>query len=206
MAGLSLSWTFSIGALLLGVIAVRLESFQNFVLYEYGFNVPRAVFQAPVVHDPTRDIKYIGSLAPGVEHFQNIFYGQDTSGPNRFAPPVPVEHAKGSIIDATQPGAWCPQGLGDVLPFTSRVTNVSENCLSLRVARPTGTKSDAKLPVMVWMHGGGHALGSAYDVLYTPDGIVSQAASDGQPLIWVAINYRLGRKLATWSRSWDGTF
>lgn len=42
---------------------------------------------------------------------------------------------------------------------------------------------------------GGHALGSAYEMLYEPDGLVRQAASDGQPLIFVAINYRLGRTL-----------
>lgn len=41
---------------------------------------------------------------------------------------------------------------------------------------------------------GGHALGSAYEMLYEPDGLVTQAASDGKPLIFVAINYRLGRK------------
>lgn len=39
---------------------------------------------------------------------------------------------------------------------------------------------------------GGHALGSASEVLYTPDGLVTQAQADGQPLIYVAINYRLG--------------
>lgn len=69
---------------------------------------------------------------------------------------------------------------------------MSENCLSLRIARPPGTRPGAKSPVAVWLHGGGHALGSAYEVLYEPDGLVRQAAADGQPLIFVAINYRLG--------------
>lgn len=99
---------------------------------------------------------YLGSHSPstGTEHFQTIFYAEDTSGANRFAPPVPVRPARGAVIDATRPGAWCPQATGDVLPFTSRVTNVSENCLSLRIARPRGTKAAARLPVMVWLHGG----------------------------------------------------
>ncbi|KAJ4423946.1 hypothetical protein N0V82_001374 [Gnomoniopsis sp. IMI 355080] len=145
------------------------------------------------VVDPEREVRYVGlRAASDVEHFQNIFYAEDTSGQNRFAPPVPTRPVKGSVIDATLPGAWCPQGTGDVLPFTSRVTNVSENCLSLRIARPRGTQADANLPVMVWLHGGGHALGSAYEMLYEPDGLVKQAAADGQPLIFVAINYRLG--------------
>lgn len=39
---------------------------------------------------------------------------------------------------------------------------------------------------------GGDALGSASDILYTPDGLVRQARLNGQPVIYVGINYRLG--------------
>lgn len=77
-------------------------------------------FSPPTAFDVARDIHYIGSRSnSGVEHFQNIFYGEDTSGPNRFTPLVPTKPIVGSIVDATQPGAWCPQGLGDVFSFTS---------------------------------------------------------------------------------------
>lgn len=193
MAFISLRWLLGSGAFFLALLAVALDSFQAFILHEYDFNLPKAIFPAPVVADPRQNITYKGSLAPGVEHFQNIFYAEDTSGQNRFARPVPRRYAPGTVVDATAPGAWCPQGLGDILPFTSRVSNISEDCLSLRIARPRGTTGpDAKLPVMVWLHSGGHALGSAYEVLYTPDGLVRQAASDGRPVIFVAVNYRLG--------------
>ncbi|KAJ6014578.1 carboxylesterase [Penicillium herquei] len=146
----------------------------------------------PTVHDSSRDITYIGSVLGDVEHFQNIFYGEEPTGPRRFAPPVPVNPPKGSLIDATKPGAWCPQGTGDILPFTSRVTNISENCLSLRIARSRSSTSDQKLPVVVYLHGGGHVLGSASDILYTPDGLIQEASASGRPLIYVGINYRLG--------------
>lgn len=43
-----------------------------------------------------------------------------------------------------------------------------------------------------WHAAGGHALGSGYEILYEPDGLIKQAAEDGQPLIFVAVNYRLG--------------
>ncbi|KAL4905310.1 hypothetical protein BDW74DRAFT_185327 [Aspergillus multicolor] len=137
---------------------------------------------------------YIGSRSShgAVEHFQNIFYAEEPTGPRRFAPPVPTNPQRGSVIDATQSGAWCPQGTGDILPFTSRVTNISENCLSLRIARAKGTRGGAKLPVIVWIHGGGHALGSASDILYEPDGLVKHALASGRPVIYVGINYRLG--------------
>lgn len=39
---------------------------------------------------------------------------------------------------------------------------------------------------------GGHALGSAEETLYHSDGFVEQATRDGQPVIFVGINYRLG--------------
>ncbi|KAJ4391999.1 hypothetical protein N0V93_005619 [Gnomoniopsis smithogilvyi] len=195
----SLSLLLGVGALGIGLIAIFLQPIQTILIQvssKSGIELPLG-FTSPTiveVFDAEREVRYVGkrAAASDVEHFQNIFYAEDTSGQNRFAPPVPTTPAKGSVIDATLPGAWCPQGTGDVLPFTSRVTNVSENCLSLRIARPRGTQSDARLPVMVWLHGGGHALGSAYEMLYEPDGLVKQAAVDGQPLIFVAINYRLG--------------
>ena len=110
---------------------------------------------APVVMNTRTNVSYRGTSVRGVEQFQNIFYAEDTSGGNRFAPPVPYTPSPGTIVDATAPGAACPQGAGAApLPFTSPITNVSENCLSLRIARPAGIKVSAKLPVMVWIHGG----------------------------------------------------
>jgi hypothetical protein len=157
MAKKTLRMSIGLGAILFGISAIFLEPIRYLLLVQciaYDINVPSILQSPPVVVDATQDFKYIGMRLGRVEHFQNIFYGEDTSGKNRFAPPVPVKHAKGSVIDATQSGAWCPQGTGDVLPFTSRITNVSEKCLSLRIARPFGTKQNAKLPVMVWIHGG----------------------------------------------------
>ncbi|KAI1652711.1 alpha/beta-hydrolase [Daldinia decipiens] len=196
MAGRAISIRFGLGALVFGLLAVFLKPFREFLLLNasrYNIQLPFLEQTFPVISiDHIREITYIGNYYNGVDHFQNIFYAEDTSGNNRFAPPVPIKHEKGSSIDATRSGAWCPQGTGDVLPFTSKVVNISENCLSLRIARPHGTAPDAKLPVMVWIHGGGHALGSASDVLYEPDGLVKQAAADRQPVIFVGINYRLG--------------
>lgn len=100
-------------------------------------------------------VSYRGTLVNGVEHYQNIFYAEDTSGSNRFAPPVTFNPPRGTVVDATTAGAWCPQGTGGPpLPFTSPINNISENCLSLRIARPSGILASAKLPVLVWIHGG----------------------------------------------------
>ena len=109
----------------------------------------------PVVTISHTGVSYRGSAVNGVEHFQNIFYAEDTSGLNRFAHPIPLIPPRGAIIDATTAGAWCPQGTGgSPLPFASPISNISENCLSLRIARPSGIHASAKLPVLVWIHGG----------------------------------------------------
>ncbi len=39
---------------------------------------------------------------------------------------------------------------------------------------------------------GGNALGTASDQLYRPDGLLKQAKANGQPIIFVGMNYRLG--------------
>ncbi|KAJ6135915.1 alpha/beta-hydrolase [Penicillium capsulatum] len=181
------------GLLVLGLalVAIYFRPLNDLLLakcIQYGIPIPQ-----PTVTNSVRGITYVGTYSTaGVEHYQNIFYAAEPTGDRRFAPPVPIDQTPGSVVDATAPGAWCPQGTGDVLPFTSKVVNISENCLSLRIARSRGVSPDARLPVVVWIHGGGHALGSASEILYTPDGLVTQARTDGRPLIYVAINYRLG--------------
>ena len=109
----------------------------------------------PFITNSRTGVSYRGTLVNGIEHFQNIFYAEDTSGLNRVAPPVAFTPPSGTIVDATAAGAWCPQGTGGPpLPFTSPIGNISEDCLSLRIARPYGIRATAKLPGLVWLHGG----------------------------------------------------
>jgi para-nitrobenzyl esterase len=65
-----------------------------------------------------------------------------------------------------------------------------EDCLFANVTRPAGAKPGAKLPVYVWIHGGGFTIGSAPAAFGAQtDGI--QFAKEG--IVTVSISYRLGR-------------
>jgi para-nitrobenzyl esterase len=66
----------------------------------------------------------------------------------------------------------------------------SEDCLALNVWAPkfepqNVPTGDKKLPVMVWIHGGGNTIGSANT--YQGDNLAG-----GQNVIYVGLNYRLG--------------
>ena len=127
------------------------------ILTSTPFSLPFVALNisAPFVTNTHTSVSYKGTFVNDIEHFQNIFYAKDTSGVNRFAPPVPYTPPPKTTVDATAAGAWCPQGTGGPpLPFTSPITNISEDCLSLRIARAKGTDASAKLPVLVWLHGG----------------------------------------------------
>jgi len=107
-----------------------------------------------------------------VKRFQNIFYAEDTSRQNRFAPPGSLTyHQQGTIVDATAADTWCLQGVRAApLPITKPITNMSENHLSLDIARPSGMDASAKLPVLVWMHGGERSTSSTRTCIVSDNG------------------------------------
>lgn len=111
-----------------------------------------------VVGDPivtAGSVRYEGLHKDKVESWLGIRYGQDTSGPNRFKPPRAYEQSPNTTVKATDAGPACPQSTGrSGIPLAiGNITNISEDCLRLNVARPNGTESCDKLPVMVYIHG-----------------------------------------------------
>ncbi len=160
-------------------------------LLAFGSCIVTAEPIVTIKQSPAGDIAYRGSISDSIEHFQNIKYAHDTSGAHRFAPPEPYIPPWGTEMDATTPGAACPQ-LSDAIPLAFVETkDMREDCLSLRIARPAGTNPGAKLPVVVWLHGGGVVKGSAYDPHFQPDRMINYSKTLGKPVIYVALNYRL---------------
>jgi len=133
--------------------------------------------------------KVRGYLSGGIRTFKGIPYGADTSGKNRFRPPVaPAPWSE--VRDAFAYGATCPQsppGPADRMGFllNHQVGHTSEDCLNLNVWTP-GTDG-GKRPVMVWIHGGNYSTGSSYAI----------ASQDGESLarrgdvVIVSVNHRL---------------
>ncbi|KAI1470940.1 alpha/beta-hydrolase [Daldinia caldariorum] len=148
----------------------------------------------PEVVDAKNNVTYRGFNRNGVEAFLNIPYGQDTSGPNRFKPPRPFVPESGSIIDALSYGPACPQPLGNELfplGFTD-TTEISEDCLNLNVIRPKSLCPEDRLPVLVWIYGGGFWSGQNREITNAPDGMILESVANGLPIIHVTMNYRLG--------------
>ncbi|KAF2734798.1 alpha/beta-hydrolase [Polyplosphaeria fusca] len=142
-------------------------------------------------------VKYNGFSRNGIEVWQNVPYAQDTSGENRFKPPKTFVPEYNQVFDNTKPGPACPQSLGQLgVPLVvGNITETSEDCLNLNIARPSSKDVDyrtKKLPVMIWIHGGGFWSGENTEPTTQPDGMILESIEDKHPVMHVAINYRLG--------------
>lgn len=122
-----------------------------------------------------------GISEEGVNSFKGIPYAAPPVGEYRWRPPQPV--AKWDTIrDASKYCAECPQaGRGGMSP------NASEDCLFLNLWAPATATPKSKLPVMVWIHGGGFVFGSGGQGNYNASPFTIKG------VILVSINYRLGR-------------
>jgi para-nitrobenzyl esterase len=128
-----------------------------------------------------------GLSSPKGEAYLGIPYAKAPTGELRFAPPVspepwtePYPAVKyGPLAHQVFPG-----GISSAPAHEGY--SLSEDCLNLNVFLPPGTKPGAGLPVFVFIHGGGFAIGAGSQPLY--DGY--ELASQG--LAVVTINYRLG--------------
>lgn len=155
---------------------------------------------APSATIPANNVTYRGIHRNDIEVFLNIPYGKDTGGNNRFKPPRPHIPAPGSIINADSYGPACPQALGGwIVPLSlTNVTEISEDCLNLNIARPKATKPHDGFPVMVYIHGGSFWAGSNQEITTAPDGLILESVKNGYPVIHVVMNYRLGGE-SRWS-------
>ena len=120
--------------------------------------------------------------ASGVRNFKGVPYAAAPVGDLRWRPPQPLEPWSGvRRSDVFGPNSIQGIVFSDIDPFAA---GISEDCLYLNVWTPALGASE-RLPVMVWIHGGGFAVGSGAEPRY--DG--ANLAAKG--IVVVTLNHRL---------------
>lgn len=126
-----------------------------------------------------------------VSVFKGVPYAEPPVGPLRWRPPQRTPRWSGCRLAVT-PGAAPVQELPSRSSLLYRLNNddsrcltMSEDCLYLNVWTPDPTVN-ARLPVLVWIHGGGNRTGHGDQELF--DG--ARLAARG--IVVVTVNMRLG--------------
>jgi para-nitrobenzyl esterase len=128
---------------------------------------------------------WIGEPEKPVRIYRGIPYAAPPVGPLRWKPPQPVTPWSG-IREATLWSKMAPQSFPSS-PVYENVpeSRMSEDCLYLNVVTPA-TRPDAKLPVMVWFHGGGLTSG------WGNSQSNNSAPLPQQGVVLVSVNHRIG--------------
>ncbi|KAF2281350.1 carboxylesteras-like protein [Westerdykella ornata] len=143
-----------------------------------------------------------GISVAGTTQFRGLQYA---SLKNRFAPPELVTTYGAGPTDATKygpPPVSPPTAIQNEFGFLQKSLPLPEvpphsdlDGLNLNITVPqqNGTiDKTSKLPVYVFIHGGGFAVGSSWYPHYNPASLVKLSVEKGKPIIGVTINYRLG--------------
>ncbi|MFC1920999.1 carboxylesterase/lipase family protein [Chloroflexota bacterium] len=122
----------------------------------------------------------IGESGKEVYAYRGIPFAAPPEGDLRWKPPQPVIPWEG-IKECTTYSNIAPQnpgmGGGPDIPK-------SDDCLYLNIVSPTDNPED-KLPVMVWLHGGGYFSGSGNVQIYNEPRLPRQG------VVLVSVNHRL---------------
>ncbi|KPF79075.1 carboxylesterase [Brevundimonas sp. AAP58] len=144
-----------------------------------------SLLSAPTSGPPEVEVaqgRLAGRSADGVVSFRNIPYAAPPVGALRWRAPQPADPWTG-VRAANRPGAICIQPPANGDPGVGPPP-MSEDCLTLNIWSPAGAE---RLPVMVWIHGGGYNNGSGTAELYDGTNLARRG------VVVVTINYRLGR-------------
>ncbi|MDG1065159.1 MAG: carboxylesterase family protein [Luminiphilus sp.] len=117
-----------------------------------------------------------------VIHWQDIPFAQPPEGALRWRAPQPYSQPDGEVL--SRESAICVQEAGAISDTDGSEFVGSEDCLYLDIVAPKSAR-DQRLPVMVWIHGGGNTSG-------TKDTYDFSALAHDQQVVVVTVNYRLG--------------
>ena len=142
--------------------------------------------------------------------FLGVPYAQDTGGANRFRVPQALEETWSGVREAKVYAPACP----DNQLVADGYYGMGEDCLSINIVRPAhgnygvdsgigegkdgDTEGDGenvktqKLPVLLWIHGGGYQFGTSGLPNYNLTYLVQRSVDVGLPVLAASINYRKG--------------
>ncbi|GKT51246.1 lipase 1 [Colletotrichum spaethianum] len=151
---------------------------------------------APVVDLKNGSYHGVYSSSYDQDFFLGIPYAQPPVDDLRFRVPQPLNSSWEGTRNATEYSPLCFGYGSDTWVLGN---HVSEDCLTINVVRPRGVAADAKLPVALWIHGGGLTNGGSADPRYNLSFIVEQGVRMGTPFVAASINYRLHAWGFLWS-------
>jgi para-nitrobenzyl esterase len=138
--------------------------------------------------------KVIGVQTPtkGIIAYKGLPFAAPPVGDLRWKEPQPVVPWEGvkkadTYGDAASQTTWDPESFYGREWRASGSVPFTENCLYLNVWTPAAGKTGKKLPVAMWIHGGGYREGFAYEP--EMDGGEDWAS---RGVILVQVTYRLG--------------
>ncbi|KAJ4482483.1 Alpha/Beta hydrolase protein [Lentinula aciculospora] len=144
-----------------------------------------------------------GEILGNTQQFLGIPFAQPPIGPLRFNIPQPIPSYNTSF-SATAMGPACPQQTIDLPILTGLAAETvdfivnsiygfvfpdDEDCLTINVIKPATATTSSKLPVLVWIFGGGFELGGPQ--MYDGTTIVERSLELDEPVIYVSMNYRV---------------
>ena len=125
-------------------------------------------------------------LPSNVKAYFGIPFAAPPLGDLRWRAPQQVEAWKG-VYHADRLASECIQVLRrHNLNHYFGEEATSENCLYLNIWASADAKPGAKLPVVVWIYGGGFTLGSSGMAMYDGENVAKRGT------IFVSFNYRVG--------------
>jgi len=158
----------------------------------FTLSVPTALAQivvTPIPEDPisVESGAVSGKVLPsGVRAYFGIPYAAPPLGELRWREPQLVEPWQG-IYHADRMGPECIQVLRrHNLNHYFGEEATSENCLYLNIWAGKEARPGAKLPVIVWIYGGGFTLGSNGMAMYDGENVARKGT------VFVSFNYRVG--------------
>ena len=144
----------------------------------------------PVLTIEGGQVQGVVTGTPGVTVYKGIPFAAPPTGDLRWKEPQPVQPWEGVLTADTfgAPAIQSPHTPGGYTPefFFDGDPAFSEDCLYLNVWTPAAGRPEAKLPVTLWIHGGGYTAGWGFE----PEMDGEEWAKHGGVL--VTFNYRLG--------------